>query len=559
MPNRLARFTATFATLAGCIAGALGALPATPASAKPMSTKTFSYADMPDIDQKRAAGRDGAGVWHAGLPNNGIMYCGPAAAMNVLAFLADHGATEMSPGSHDWTAAANYDTMTSRLNELGGVMGTGATTGTSNGGLQNGLLAWSANKASAKHQFGLVSEFPNDDNSWQAPNLGIAAFTEAVGNPVIVSIGYYSPVIVQGAGNSEFIGLRRTGGHFVTMTGFDDSGFNFVDPADAAPSFAQSSYTNLAMPVTPVTAVYEDSKGNHYRSDNQTETYLHLQGYGAGDAYIEGYTVVQPSYTLTAKRGYLILRTAATTLRFKTPTPGLVKDLQLSPAGDSAYFAMTGGKTIYKLNLATQVSKPIAKTPVPVMSLAVSTKGDTVYAAAGRQLSAVSNTGAKIAQTTLPAPVAAITFDPVHGQVDAVTPQTKQVQVLAPSLAQAGTVTLPAAAVAKATSVSATVSPATGALTINAPGVASTVISAPQPQTTTADTTTVAPATSLANAPIIKVTPIASVKTVASSIQLHAAATGPAPTTIAPTAPGTIVRTPQTVLATGVWADQLNG
>jgi hypothetical protein len=557
MPNRLARFAATFATLAGCLAGAFNALPATPASARPMSTKTFTYADMPDIDQKRAPGNDAAGVAHAGLPNSGIMYCGPAAAMNVLAFLADHGATEMSPGSRDWTAPKNYETMTSRLNELGGLMGTGATTGTSNGGLQNGLLAWSANKASSKHQFGLVSEFPNDDNSWQAPNLGIAAFTEAVGNPVIVSIGYYQSVLVQGPGNSEFIGLRRTGGHFVTMTGFDDSGFNFVDPADAAPSFAQSSYTNLAMPVTPVTAVYEDSKGNPFRSDNQTETYLHLQGYGAGNAYIEGYTVVQPSYTLTAKRNYLILRTAATTLRVKTPFPGLVRDVQLSPAGDSAYFAMSGSKTIYKLNLATQVSKPIAKTAAPVTALAVSTKGDTVYAAAGRQLSAVSNTGVKIAQTTLPAPAAAITFDPVRGQVDAVTPQTKQVQVLAPSLVPAGAVTLPAASVATATSVTATVSPTTGALTVNAPGVASTVISAPQTQpAATTDATTTAPAASLANAPIIKVTPVASVKTVASSIQLHAAATGPAPTT---TAPATIVRTPQTVLATGVWADQLNG
>lgn len=555
MPIRLARIAATFATLAGCIAGAFNALPATPASAQPLSTKTFSYADMPDIDQKRAAGKDAGGVAHAGLPNSGIMYCGPTAAMNVLAFLADHGASEMSPGSRDWTAAANYETMTARLNELGGLMGTDANNGTSLGGLQNGLLAWSK-KASAKHQFGLVSEFPGEDNGWQAPNLGIAAFAEAVGNPVIVSIGYYSPTVIQGPGNSSFIGLRRTGGHFVTMTGFDNSGFNFMDPADAAPSLAQSSYTNLAMPVTPVTAVYEDSKGNPYRSDNQTETYLHLQGYGAGDAYIEGYTVVQPSYTLTAKRNWFILRDAGAVFRIKTPIPGLVKDLQLSPAGDSAYFAMSNGKTIYKLNLATQVSKPIAKTPAPVTSLAISTKGDTVYAAAGTQLSAVSNTGAKIAQTTLPAPAAAITFDPVRGQVDAVTPQTRQVQVLAPTLQPASAITLPAASITKATtSVTATVSPATGALTINAPGVASTVVSAPQPATTTDAT----PATSTAAAPIIQVTPAASLKTVASSILLHAAATGPAPTTVAPTAPGTIVRTPQTVLATGVWADQLNG
>ena len=113
--SRLTRCAATLAAAAGCLAATYTALPAAPAAAQPMSTKTFTYADMPDIDQKRAIGKDGAGLFHPGLPNGGIMYCGPTAGMNVLAFLADHGAADVSPNSKDWTLAANYDAMSGKL------------------------------------------------------------------------------------------------------------------------------------------------------------------------------------------------------------------------------------------------------------------------------------------------------------------------------------------------------------------------------------------------------------------------------------------------------------
>ncbi len=530
-----------------------------------MATKTFSYADMPDIDQKRAIGKDGAGLFHPGLPNNGIMYCGPTAGMNVLAFLADHGAADVSPNSKDWTLAANYDLMSSKLNELGGLMGTDANKGTSLGGFQSGMLAWSNNHGTSKHKFGLVSEFPGTDNDWQQPNLGIAAFTEAVGNPVVVSIGYYTPSIVYGPNNSEKIGLRRTGGHFVTMTGFDNSGFNFMDPADAAPAFSQSAYANQIHPVKPVTAMYMDSKGNPYRSDQQTETYLHLDGYGAGDAYIEGYTIIQPTFTLTAKRNTLILRSFNDVVKIRTKIPGLIADAQLSPAGDSAYYAIQGSKTVYKVNLGNLATTTLAKVSAPVTSLAVSLKGDTVYTAAGRELTATSNTGATVAKTTLPSAAAAVAFDPTRGQVDVVTPNTKQLQVLTPSLTTQGTVTLPAASVAKATTVTAAVNATTGQIQISAAGVATTTVTAPtaaqviNPAVTSAvdPATVVQPISSITSAPIVKVTPISSINKVNLPVLLHGAATRS--TAGMATAPTTIVRTPQTVLATGPMADQMAG
>ena len=90
------------------------------------------------------------------------------------------------------------------------------------------------------------------------------------------------------------------------------------------------------------------------------------------------------------------------------------------------------------------------------------------------------------------------------------------------------------------------------------PIAATTAPTIPAPTVATSAPSSVA---SLATAPVVKVTPIATPVSKAglTSIALHAAATRPGATTVATTAPGTIVRTPQTVLATATWAQQLNG
>jgi hypothetical protein len=69
--------------------------------------------------------------------------------------------------------------------------------------------------------------------------------------------------------------------------------------------------------------------------------------------------------------------------------------------------------------------------------------------------------------------------------------------------------------------------------------------------------TVVQPISSITSAPIVKVTPISSINKVNLPVLLHGAATRS--TAGMATAPTTIVRTPQTVLATGPMADQMAG
>jgi hypothetical protein len=593
--SRFNRRTAALAAVAA-IGGAIGALPSAPAMATPLSTHVFSYADMPDIDQERIAGNDASGVYHPGLPNGGQMYCGPTSAMDALAFIADHGAPSLSPGSHAWDAAGNYETMTSKLNEMGGDMSIDYKKGVTQGGFEAGLTTWNSQYGYKGHTFGFVSEFPTADDS-PAPNLGIATLAEAFGNPVVVRIGYYTPsTYTTASGVTENV-LTRTGGHFVAMTGFDNSGLNFMDPADEAGAIAQSAYANRTQAVAPTTALFQTGNGAPI-----TRTYLHMPNYAGGAAYIEGYTVIQPSFQLTAKRNILqIIRSGVVAQTLRLPVAATVSDAQLSPAGDSAYYTLKNSKTIYKINLSTGVPKPLTHVGAPVTSLAVDVTGNTVFAAAGRTVSAVSNTGTQLAKTTLPSTVAAVAFDPVRGQVDVVTPQNKTVSVLNSSLQSQGTVSLPATAVKSTSAVAATVNPTTGQLTIKATGLATTTIGQPiqqqvptapavdpaattvssatidQPVNTAATqvaSTPVGTATNVANAPVsavttvpttsnipslvtapvIHVTPIMTTKV--NAITLHGIVARTASVVPAST---TIVRSSQSVPAVGDQADVYSG
>jgi hypothetical protein len=523
--------------------------PVAPASATPLSTKTFSYADMPDFDQKRAMGLDGAGVNHAGLPGNGEMYCGPTSAMDALGFLAAHGMASMAPGSHNWTSAGNYETGTANIARMGTLMSTDAAKGTTQGNFEAGLSSW--NTANGSH-FGFVSVFGSGDD-WRAPNLGIAALAEAAGNPVIVRIGYYRAVVRTISGRTMTV-MERTGGHWVTMTGYGNDGLNFVDPADTANTFAPSAATNVVQPVTPVTGVFgspdgaggtqlyqnpiDDGRGN---VTFPTESFLRLPGYAGGTAYVEGFTAVQPNFTLKAQNGWLKFVDAARMTRsFKLPVAGKVADAQLSPTGDAAYYSLAGRRTIYKVSLATGVSRPLTTAPAPVTSLAVDTNGDRVYAAAGRTVSAVSDTGAPIARTTLPSTVSALAVDRANDKIDAVSPKAGQVTVLRPDLQTHVTAQLPETPIQTAdTQVTATVDPATSALQMRAPG--SAVVSLPTSVITPPDPEPVQ------ERPIA--VPLSQVRVTTSSVARLASARG---SVRVPKAGAPIIRRSQTIRTTGV-------
>ena len=96
----------------------------------------YQNCTLVDLHQARAPA---GGV--GGLPNNGNEYCVPTSAMDWMVWLANHGYGGGVPPATDWTDPANFDGMSGLIDQMGSLMGTSATTGTSSVGLATGLEA----------------------------------------------------------------------------------------------------------------------------------------------------------------------------------------------------------------------------------------------------------------------------------------------------------------------------------------------------------------------------------------------------------------------------------
>jgi hypothetical protein len=225
--------------------------------------------------------------------------------------------------------------------------------------VEDALEAWCAAEG-GRHHF--VSCFGEDLN-W-APDLVLAHRARRRG-AVILRLGHYEPVVRAIAGCDVAI-LERTGGRWAALT------------AD-----------RVAITREPVTAVFggRDPDGTPWllreaRTDAcgivtfPTATLPRLPG----GAYLEGWTVVRPRWTVSAEGGELVLDDGGRVRRWTLPG-GRLGDVQLTPAGDAVFFAMRGSRTIWRADVATGVIRRHAIVPAPVRRLTI--RGDRVVAGDG--------------------------------------------------------------------------------------------------------------------------------------------------------------------------------
>jgi hypothetical protein len=404
---RLPRSIASFLAVAGA-AGAFAATGPASADAAPLQTAKYDYAQMPDLDQNRNMGTDAAGVAHAGLPGNGDAYCGPTSGMDALAWMAQTAKPTLNPGVQDWTLGTNYETATGHLTRMGQLMSTHPVNGTTQDNFETGLMSWSA----ANGTYFYTGSVFGEQTGWAAPDLAGAQKQLALGNPVIVRLGWYTPVTKTIEGRMVQT-LERTGGHWVTMTGYGPEGITFVDPADTADRMAPSARTQVVQAVQPVTGVYGGSNADGtpwlargwVRSKGVVSfpqsTLLRMAGYSGGNGYIEGFTVLRPSWTLSLEGVNLKYVEGERIRKWPLPT-GTLGDAQVSPVGDVVYYSMKNSRTIYKANVLTGVTNRLATVNAPITKLSVSPTGDRVQAKSGSRISTVTNTGRPIGAVLRP-------------------------------------------------------------------------------------------------------------------------------------------------------------
>lgn len=236
------------------------------------STYVYTISHVPDLDQKRAL-----------LPGTGFMYCVPTSALNWMAYFANHGAGWLAPGPGNWQSAALYNTMTTHIYNMGELMGTHETNGTSGAGGTNGIIAWVPPSS-----FAVTHEYCND--SW-CPDFDYMSLHVFNGAYVMTGIGWYTefkfdPDVIQ-----------RAGGHCLSLTYGARSGDEMVigwrDPAsDEGLVFAQSPFTTEQYPI-------EQRYVAPIQVSNNPRWMSKVVGYDT--AYIDDVRALYPQFVLTSQ------------------------------------------------------------------------------------------------------------------------------------------------------------------------------------------------------------------------------------------------------------------
>ena len=120
MPSRPSTLASGLRTASLLAAATLldSSAPADIAFASYTDQDTFAYIvqDMPDFDQIRS-----------GIPGDGHCYCGPAAASDLLGYVATHGFPGEAPGipAVSWHTASSHQDISDLMTTIGLATGTG--------------------------------------------------------------------------------------------------------------------------------------------------------------------------------------------------------------------------------------------------------------------------------------------------------------------------------------------------------------------------------------------------------------------------------------------------
>jgi hypothetical protein len=390
---------------------------------------------------------DGAG----GLPDNGNDYCVPTSAMDWIVWLANFGYLNPTfgvggplPAHTDWTNPANFNFMTNHISLMGLLMGTSATSGTSNSGLVSGIESW-------LHlgEFGLpvnVNTYQSVKNYPANPNqMGVAA---ADGALVMVHIATYT---YDQQGNK----LLRTGGHMVayqqgvTEASSSTATIHVMDPLDPAyADHVQLPYHADEWVLTPGANVFS---GHGLWS-------ISRGGVSIPGQFYDGYTEITPEqvYSIDARR--MVVDTpfrfvashrhprAARRLRLRIGTG--VLDFAVAPEGFAEPFLRADSNTIFQVNRLTGETTRYAEGPVGASHLIYGGPAETLFVAGRHELIALNRRGRTIASLRLAHPIDALAYDDHAGRLVALLGAAHRVEFLSRSLRVLGSVEMSASLLA---------------------------------------------------------------------------------------------------------------
>jgi len=442
--HRTIRSFVTVVGTAGVLASGRSAL----AGGCSWSIGSYLNGFVPDFDQRRQPGPlfwDGMNFVPIpdGLPGNGANYCSPTSHVNVMAYLANHGFPALMPGGSaaSWGSQTNYERVTDAIQEMGVMMETSATSGTTCCG-HSGCVEYLETYTPGKF---IVSSAASD--AFDAPTIGDLAFCALAGGFVNLMIGWFE--------NTGVNQWQKTGGHVVTMVGIEgwcggDRKVKIRDPGNGNTSlmeqsvFATNTYTLQQLPG------FFDSDGTSGIDVYFQRTYERMLGYNASDGrigLINGYRVVLPKYGVTLDPpstpggpGVTFLNPIQPTnssvpavQSFAVPQFAAISDVAISPDGFGVLCIGTDGAgepdpRVVRLNRATGETTEFTIGGSPVQATINRTGDRSFFVDETGVIRATEPTASGIMIETIvpPAPAAAAQYDDTTDSLIALLPTIRE-------------------------------------------------------------------------------------------------------------------------------------
>jgi len=255
--------------------------------------------NIPDFDQRRTPFGD-----IPGLPGNGNSHCVPTAAVNWLAYVANKGYPEaMLPvGPQNWQSNDHYNEVTLTIHNIGDIMGTSTSGGTSYGLQRDVLQVWLdieypgmftvSAKSNKGENFVSIQQMTDTMRSGGMLCFGTQRWQPRPAETILDDGIFY---------NMPARYVHAPGGHMVTVSRIYDACSNtptifFRDPADDTLSlWTQSDFKDKAITLTRANALYASGL-----TGTPVQRLQYIISCGTTCSMIHFYSVIKATYAITA-------------------------------------------------------------------------------------------------------------------------------------------------------------------------------------------------------------------------------------------------------------------
>ena len=413
-----------------------------------------------------------------GLPNNGVEYCVPTSALDWMVWLANAGYASGVPANTDWIDPANFNAMSGYLGQMGSLMGTSPTHGTSTAGLASGLENWLSPYVGGS--LGLnVNGLPVIVESYYpvkhfGANPNLMGADAASGDLVMVNVGYYHQ-----SGNT----LKRMGGHEVTYVQGVTSAFSSSDTIHVMDPYNPGAPSHFQLP-------YHADEWVLKRGTGLFAGLWSVWRYGVQvqNTYYQDWSEIDPELVFSLHFGSIFIDSPFSFLaasphsrsirKLRAAGKARVLDLAVAPIGFAEPFLRAGSNTIFEISRLNGKTSRWTDGPAGASHLTYGGPAGTLFVTGTHALVALAPNKRTIATAQLPGPVDALAYDQRSQQLVALFASQHRIEFFSPTLKLLRRKAVPAKLLNGQGAVSLSIGPS-GRLLIHRDGQQTVIIATP--------------------------------------------------------------------------------